>query len=37
MTQACDTTRVFIPLTQRRRNGRARIVPLFHEHQEAAE
>ena len=27
MTQANDTTRVFIPLTQRRRNGRARIVP----------
>lgn len=27
MTQAHDTTRVFIPLTQRRRNGRARIVP----------
>lgn len=27
MTQASDTTRVFIPLTQRRRNGRARIVP----------
>jgi hypothetical protein len=27
MTQASDTTRVFIPLTQGRRNGRARIVP----------
>jgi hypothetical protein len=27
MTQANDTTRVFIQLTQRRRNGRARIVP----------
>ena len=27
MTQANDTTRVFIPLTQRRRNGRARIMP----------
>jgi len=27
MTQANDTTRVFIPLNQRRRNGRARIVP----------
>lgn len=27
MTQANDTTRVFIPLTQRRRNGRPRIVP----------
>jgi hypothetical protein len=27
MTQANNTTRVFIPLTQRRRNGRARIVP----------
>lgn len=27
MTQTNDTTRVFIPLTQRRRNGRARIVP----------
>ena len=27
MTQGNDTTRVFIPLTQRRRNGRARIVP----------
>ena len=28
MTQAKDTTRVFIPLTQRRRNGRPRILPL---------
>lgn len=27
MIQANDTTRVFIPLTQRRRNGRPRIVP----------
>jgi hypothetical protein len=27
MTQTSDTTRVFIPLTQRRRNGSARIVP----------
>lgn len=27
MTQANDTTRVFIPLTQRRRNGRPRILP----------
>ena len=27
MTQTNDTTRVFIPLTQRRRNGRARILP----------
>ena len=27
MTQTNDTTRVFIPLTLRRRNGRARIVP----------
>jgi hypothetical protein len=27
MKQANDTTRVFIPLTQRRRNGRPRIVP----------
>jgi hypothetical protein len=27
MTQANDTTRLFIPLTQRRRNGCARIVP----------
>ena len=27
MTQANDTTHVFTPLTQRRRNGRARIVP----------
>lgn len=27
MTQANDTTRVFIPLSQRRRNGRPRIVP----------
>lgn len=27
MTQANDTTRVFIPLAQRRRNGRPRIVP----------
>ena len=27
MTQTNDTTRVFIPLTQRRRNGRPRILP----------
>lgn len=27
MTQGNDTTRVFIPLTQRRRNGRPRILP----------
>ena len=27
MTQGNDTIRVFIPLTQRRRNGRPRIVP----------
>lgn len=27
MTEANDTIRVFIPLTQRRRNGRPRIVP----------
>lgn len=27
MTQANDTTRVFIPLTQRRRNGRPRVLP----------
>ena len=27
MIQAYDTTRVFIPLTQRRRNGRPRILP----------
>ena len=27
MTQTSDTTRVFIPLTQRRRNGRPRILP----------
>ena len=27
MTQMSDTTRVFIPLTQRRRNGRPRILP----------
>ena len=27
MTQANNTTRVFIPLTHRRRNGRPRIVP----------
>ncbi len=27
MTQTNDTTRVFIPLTQRRRNGRPRIMP----------
>lgn len=27
MTQANDTTRVFIALSQRRRNGRARIMP----------
>ncbi len=27
MTQANDTIRVFIPLTQRRRNGRPRILP----------
>ena len=27
MTQSNDTTRVFIPLTQRRRNGRPRILP----------
>jgi hypothetical protein len=27
MMQSSDTTRVFIPLTQRRRNGRPRILP----------
>jgi hypothetical protein len=27
MRQSSDTTRVFIPLTQRRRNGRPRILP----------